>query len=77
MTRDDETVPSPARPKDPCSPAEPPDLLLTALLALLCVVAAVCMLAVIQSTFALIVAVTGMLVATLLVTFVIVLHLAR
>ncbi len=77
MALDDGAIPSPARPTDPRSSGEPPDLLFTALLALLFVVAAVCMLAVIQSTFALIVAVTGMLVATLLVTFVIVLHLEQ
>lgn len=67
--------PAPVNQKDPGSAAEPPDLLLSALVALLFVVAAVCLLAVTQSTWALIVAVATMAAGTLQLALVIALEL--
>lgn len=68
---------SPARSAAPSSRRQPPDILVSALTALLCVVAAVCVLAVIQEVWALLVAVAVMLTATLLLAFVIGLQLGQ
>jgi VIT1/CCC1 family predicted Fe2+/Mn2+ transporter len=68
-------LPSPARSTDPSSRREPPDILVSALVALLSVVAAVCVLAVTHDLWALLVAVAVMLAATLLLTFVVGLQL--
>jgi hypothetical protein len=68
---------SPARSTDPSSRREPPEILVSALAALLSVVAAVCVLAVTHELWALLVAVAVMLAATLLLTFVIGLQLGQ
>jgi nucleotide-binding universal stress UspA family protein len=67
--------PSDDRPVDRGSPGEPPDILVTALVALLAVVAAVCLLAVTDSLWALLLAAAVMVAATLVVTFIIGLQL--
>jgi nucleotide-binding universal stress UspA family protein len=68
---------SPACSTDPSSRREPPEILVSALAALLSVVAAVCLLAVTHELWALLVAVAVMLTATLLLTFVIGLQLGQ
>jgi nucleotide-binding universal stress UspA family protein len=68
---------SPARSTDPSSRREPPEILVSALAALLSVVAAVCVLAVTHEVWALLVAVAVMLTATLLLAFVIGLQLGQ
>lgn len=67
--------PSTVRPPDPRSPGEPPDILVTALVALLVVVAAVCLLAVTHSLWALLLAAGVMVATTLVVIFIISLQL--
>jgi nucleotide-binding universal stress UspA family protein len=67
--------PSADPPLDPDSPGEPPDILVTALVALLSVVAAVCLLALTHSLWALLLAAFVMAAATLVVTFIIGLQL--
>jgi nucleotide-binding universal stress UspA family protein len=68
---------SPARSTEPSSRREPPEILVSALAALLSVVAAVCVLAVTHAVWALLVAVAVMLAATLLLAFVIGLQLGQ
>jgi nucleotide-binding universal stress UspA family protein len=68
---------SPARSTEPRARREPPEILVSALAALLSVVAAVSLLAVIHELWALLVAVAVMLAATLLLTLVIGLQLGQ
>jgi hypothetical protein len=68
---------APARPTDPRSRRQPPEILVSALAAMLSVVAAVCLLAVTHALWALLVAVVVMLAATLLLTFAIGLQLGQ
>jgi nucleotide-binding universal stress UspA family protein len=70
-----EPPPAADPPLDPDSPGEPPDILLTALVALLAVVAAVCLLALTHSLWALLLAAGVMVTATLVMTFIIGLQL--
>jgi len=70
-----DTPPPPVGTPDAGSSGEPPDILVTALVALLAVVAAVCLLAITHSLWALLLAAGVMVAATLVVVFIIGLQL--